>query len=154
MWVRRSCFVSKLCSVANRPVASSPHNRLSSCQDTIFCRKLLGMSPEYLVKKLRPQHVAKLYSFEIRFMGLLLILHVYYLPLMSLNSHRRYMLVMLTSKFDNLCRDHVGVLNGRSMAIKLKIVDLHFLYARIVDRSVILPLNPLLLQISHPLSSL
>src|SRR5215469_9524080 len=49
--------LSKLCSVANRPVASS-HNRLNSCQGTIFCRKLHGMSPEYLVKKLRSQHVA------------------------------------------------------------------------------------------------
>src|SRR5215469_5896604 len=50
--------LSKLCFVANRLVASSPHNRLNSCQGTIFCRKLLGMSPEYLVKKLSPQHVA------------------------------------------------------------------------------------------------
>ena len=51
--------LSKLYSVANRPVASSLHNRLNSCQGTIFCRKLLGMSPQYLVKKLCPQHVAK-----------------------------------------------------------------------------------------------
>src|SRR5215469_2038383 len=52
--------LSKLCSVANRPVSSS-HNRLDSCQGTIFRRKLLGMSPQYLVQKLRPQHVAKVY---------------------------------------------------------------------------------------------
>ena len=51
------------------------------------------------------------------------------------------MLVTLT--FDNLFRDQVGVLNARSMAIKLKIVDLHFMYERIVDKRVILPLNPL-----------
>src|SRR5215469_121250 len=81
--------------------------------------------------------------FAVRLMGLLSTLHVYYLPLMSLNSHRRYMLAMFPLKFDNLCRDHVGVLNARFMSIKLKIVDLHFLYARIVDRRAILPLNPL-----------
>ena len=57
--------LSKLCSVANRPVAASPHNRLNSCQGTIFSRKLLIMSPEYLVKKLRPQHVAKVYRFKV-----------------------------------------------------------------------------------------
>ena len=51
------------------------------------------------------------------------------------------MLVTLT--FDNLFRDHVGVLNARSMVIKLKIVDLHFMYARIVEIRVILLLNPL-----------
>src|SRR5215469_16114432 len=51
--------LSKLCSVANRPVASSPHNRLNICKGTIFCRKLLCVSPEYLVKKLSPQHVTK-----------------------------------------------------------------------------------------------
>src|SRR5215469_8865852 len=81
--------------------------------------------------------------FAIRLMGLLLILHVYYLPSMFLNSHRRFMLVTFPLTFVNLCRDHAGVLNARSMAIKLKIVDLHFLYARMVDRRVILPLNPL-----------
>src|SRR5215469_4260834 len=81
--------------------------------------------------------------FAVRLMGLLLILHVYYLPSMSLNSHRRYVLAMFPLKFDNLCRDHVGVLNARYIAIKLKIVDLHFLYARIVDRRAILPRNPL-----------
>src|SRR5215469_8814005 len=58
--------LSKLCSVANRPVASSPHNRLNSCHGTIFCRKLLGMSFEYLVKKLSPQHGAKVYRFRSR----------------------------------------------------------------------------------------
>ena len=63
--------LSKLCSVANRPVASSPHNRLNSCQGTIFCRKLLGMSPEYLVKKLSPQHVAKVYRFRSKVNGTL-----------------------------------------------------------------------------------
>src|SRR5215469_14326426 len=76
-------------------------------------------------------------------MGLLLILHVYYLPSMSLNFHRRFLLVTFPLKFDNLFRDHVDVLNARSMATKLKIVDLHFLYARIVEKKVILPLNPL-----------
>ena len=79
----------------------------------------------------------------IRLMGLLLILHVSYLPSMSLNSYRIYTLVMFLSAFGNLYRDHVGVLNARSMVIKIKIVDLHFLYARIVDKRVILPLNPL-----------
>src|SRR5215469_10899280 len=63
--------LSKLCSVDNRPVASSPHNRLNSCQGTIFCRKLLGMSPEYLVKKFRPQHVAKVYRFRNKVKGTL-----------------------------------------------------------------------------------
>src|SRR5215469_7417421 len=81
--------------------------------------------------------------FTVRLMGLLLILHVYYLPLMFLNFHRRFMLVTFPLMFDNLFRDHVGVLNARSMAIKLKIVDLHLLYARIVEKRVILPLNPL-----------
>src|SRR5215469_1494897 len=81
--------------------------------------------------------------FAVRLMGLLSTLHVYYLPLMSLNSHRSYMLAMFLLKFDNLCRDHEGVLNARYMAIKLKIVDLHILYVRIVDRRVILPRNSL-----------
>src|SRR5215469_12989861 len=81
--------------------------------------------------------------FAIRLMGLLLILHIYYLPSMSLNSHWRFMLVTFPLTFDNLFRDHVGVLNAWSMAIKLKIVDLHFMYARIVDKMVIQPLNPL-----------
>src|SRR5215469_16115392 len=85
--------------------------------------------------------------FSKRLMGLLLILHVYYLPWMSLNSHRRFMLVTFPLMFDNLCRDHVGVLNAMSMAIKLKIVNLHFLYARIVEKRVILLLNPLRAQI-------
>src|SRR5215469_8587729 len=81
--------------------------------------------------------------FAVRLMGLLLTLHIYYLPLMPLNSHRKYMLAIFPLKFDNLCRDHVGVLNARYMAIKPKIVDLHFLYVRIVDRRGILPRNPL-----------
>src|SRR5215469_6155241 len=81
--------------------------------------------------------------FAIRLMGLLFILHVYYLPSMSLNSHRRFMLVTFPLTFNNLLRDHVGVLNARSMPIKLKIVDLHFLYERNEGRRVILPLNPL-----------
>src|SRR5215469_13804234 len=92
--------------------------------------------------------------FAVMLMGLLLILHVYYLPSMSLNSHRRYMLAMFPLKFDNLCRVHVGVLNSRSMAIKLKIVDLYFRDARIVDRRVILSRNPLRALIIPPLSSL
>ena len=53
------------------------------------------------------------------------------------------MLVTFPLTFDNLYRDHVGVLNASSMAIKLKIIDLQFLCARTVDRRVILPLNPL-----------
>src|SRR5215469_7499811 len=88
--------------------------------------------------------------FAVRLMELLLILHVYCLPSMSLNSHRRYMLVTFPLTFDNLCRNHVGVLNARSMAIKPKIVDLHFMYARIVNKRVILPLNPLRALI-HPI---
>src|SRR5215469_7479496 len=63
--------LSKLCSVANRPISSSPHNRLNCFQGTIFSRKLLGMSPEYLVKKLRPQHVAKVYRFRTKVNGTL-----------------------------------------------------------------------------------
>ena len=124
--VSDSRALSKLFSVANRPVASSPHNRLNSCQGIIFCRKLLGMSPEYLVQKLRPQHVSKVYRFRSKVNGTLLIPHVYCLPSMPLNSHPRYMMVTFPLTFDNLCRDHVGVLNARSMTMKLKIVDLHF----------------------------
>src|SRR5215469_4055686 len=63
--------LSKLCSDAYRPVASSPHNRLNCCQGTIFCSKLLGVSPKYFVKKLNPQHVAKMYRFRSKVNGTL-----------------------------------------------------------------------------------
>ena len=44
------------------------------------------------------------------------------------------MLVIFPSTFNNLCRDHVGILNARSMAIKLKIVNLHLMYTRTVEK--------------------
>src|SRR5215469_10836630 len=56
-----------------------------------------------------PNMLRRYIVFAVRLMGLLLILHVYYLPSMSLNFHWRFMLVTLTLTFDNLFRDHVGV---------------------------------------------
>src|SRR5215469_9187815 len=108
-----------------------------------FVENFLVCYPNIWLRNYVPYMSQRCIVFAIRLMGLLLILHVYYLPSMSFSSHQRFMLVTFPLTFDNLCRDHVGVLNARSMAVKLKIVDLHFLYVRIVERRVILLLNPL-----------
>src|SRR5215469_8924726 len=106
-----------------------------------FVENFLVCHPNIWSRNYVPNMSRRCIVFAIRLMGLLLIFHVYYLPSMLLNSHRRFMLVTFPLMFDNLCRDHVNVLNASSMAIKLKIVDLHFLYARIVEKRIILPLT-------------
>ena len=107
-----------------------------------FVENLLVCHPNNWLRNYVPNMSRRCIVSAEKLIRLLLILHVYYLPSMSLKFHRRFMLVTFPLTFDNLCRDHVGVLNAKSMAIKLKIVDLQFLYAQIVDRKVTQPLNP------------
>src|SRR5215469_8557716 len=152
MGIKQSCFVkdmfqslidlSPLLSIISLIVVKAQY----------FVENFLVCHPNIWLRNYVPNMSRRCIVFVIRLMGLLLIFHVYYLPSMSLNSHQIYMLVTFPLTFDNLFRDHVGVLNDRSMAIKLKIVDLHFMYARIADKRVILPLNPLRALIP-PLSS-
>jgi hypothetical protein len=64
--------ISKLSSIANTSIQSSPHKRLNSSQGTIFCKKLMKYSVERLAEELASQHVVNVHRFRYKENGVLM----------------------------------------------------------------------------------